>query len=246
MGSVITSTGECVVSCLVQRLGALKFVSDNAGCCGFRPFPRSGRFITFGAHEVYVGTVSAGRYLERVLVAADPPSHSLIRARRRARPVESVEVMMTAPDAPAVGAAGKGVAGDVPPEPEKNKRTACPPMERSENLAGTSRVPAKPLQYVIDRLQESVHAGDDLGHAQAILEEQREALVDEALAMQQVHEDFARDQCEYDAAHGFTPITNQRSRVEEVKTRGRDLNAEIERDNKSRNRSAAFMCGSVG
>jgi hypothetical protein len=57
--------------------------------------------------------------------------------------------------------------------------------------------------------------------------------------MQQVHEDFARDQREYDAAHGFTPITNQRSRVEEVKIRGRDLNAEIERDNKSRNRSAA-------
>jgi hypothetical protein len=109
--------------------------------------------------------------------------------------VESVEVMMTARDAPAAGAAGKGVASDFPLEPEKNKRTARPPMERPKNLAGkgvasdfplepeknkriarppmerpknlagTSRVPAKPLQHVIDRLQEPIHVGDDLEHA---------------------------------------------------------------------------------
>jgi hypothetical protein len=50
--------------------------------------------------------------------------------------------------------------------------------------------------------------GDGPEHAQALLEEQRQALVDEALAMQQVYEDFTQDQREYDAAHGFTPIMN--------------------------------------
>jgi hypothetical protein len=57
-GSVIASLGEHVVSGLVQRLGALKFVSDNADYFWTRPFPMNGRVMNFGAHEVYVGTLS--------------------------------------------------------------------------------------------------------------------------------------------------------------------------------------------
>jgi hypothetical protein len=72
MESMIASSGERVVSGLVQKLGALEFVSDNAGCFGSRPFPRNGRFITFGTHEVYVRTGSVCRYPEWVLKAADP------------------------------------------------------------------------------------------------------------------------------------------------------------------------------
>jgi hypothetical protein len=78
-GSVVASIGERMVFGLVQRLGALKFVDDNASCFKTRPFPRNGRFITFGAHEVYMGTVSACRYPERVLVAVDPSSQSDLR-----------------------------------------------------------------------------------------------------------------------------------------------------------------------
>src|SRR3954469_10217469 len=55
-GSLI-GTGERVVSGLVQRLGALRFVSDNAGCFGNRPFPSSSQFITFGGLDVYVGLI---------------------------------------------------------------------------------------------------------------------------------------------------------------------------------------------
>ena len=48
-GNVIAS-GECVVSGLVQRLGSLSIVSNNAGCFGSRPLPVGGSFIDFGEH----------------------------------------------------------------------------------------------------------------------------------------------------------------------------------------------------
>jgi hypothetical protein len=61
MGSVIAASGVRVVSSLVQRLGSLSFISNNAGCLGGLPFPRNGRIMTFGFHEVYVGTKSVCR-----------------------------------------------------------------------------------------------------------------------------------------------------------------------------------------
>jgi hypothetical protein len=45
--------------------------------------------MTFGSHEVYVGTQSVCRFPEQVLVAADPQSHLLAHAGRSTRPVES-------------------------------------------------------------------------------------------------------------------------------------------------------------
>jgi hypothetical protein len=51
-GSVIAASGVRVVSGLVQRLGLLSFISDNAGCLGGRPFPRNGRIMSFSSHEV--------------------------------------------------------------------------------------------------------------------------------------------------------------------------------------------------
>jgi hypothetical protein len=171
-GSVIASSREHVVSGLVQRLGSLSFVTDNADCFGGRPFPRNGRIISFGSHEVYVGTERACRYPEQVLVAADPPSHMLARAGRSAHPVESAEVMMTAPAAPPAGGASKGAAADVPPEPERTKRSACPPLERAENLAGTSGMSARdqPLISIINQLLEQVQSDDDPEQAKELLE----------------------------------------------------------------------------
>jgi hypothetical protein len=61
-GSVIASLRVRVVSGLVQRLGSLNFISDNTGCLGGRPFLRNGRIMTFGSHEVYVGTERACMY----------------------------------------------------------------------------------------------------------------------------------------------------------------------------------------
>jgi hypothetical protein len=143
-GSMIAASGVCVVSGLVQRLGSLSFISDNAGYLGGRPFPRDGRIMSFGSHEVYVGTERVCR--EEVLVAADPPSHRLAHAGHSARSVESAEVMMAGTSVSSAEDAGKAVAAaaaDTPPEPPKAKRSARPPLERVENLAGTSGVPAR-------------------------------------------------------------------------------------------------------
>jgi hypothetical protein len=167
-------------------LGSLSFVIDNAGCFGSRPFPRNGRIISFGSHKVYMGTERACRYPEQVLVVADPSSHMLARVQRSARPVESAEVMMTAPAALPAGGASKGAVADVPPEPDRTKRSACPPLERAENLAGTSSVSARdqPLIPIINRLLEPVQSGDDLEQAKEILEGTRQALFGEYEAAQ--------------------------------------------------------------
>jgi hypothetical protein len=172
-GSVIAALGVFVVSGLVQRLGSLGFISDNAGCLGGRPFPRDVRIMSFGSHEVYVGTERVCR--EEVLVAADPPSHRLARAGRSARSVESAEVMMAGTSVPSAEDAGKAAAaaaaGDTPPEPPKVKRSARPPLERVENLAGTFDVPARGqvLLPIIDRLLEPVRSGDDPEQTREVL-----------------------------------------------------------------------------
>jgi hypothetical protein len=175
-GSVIAASGVRVVSGLVQRLGSLSFMSDNAGCLGGRPFPRDGRIMSFGSHEVYVGTERVCR--EKVLVAADPPSHRLADAGRSARSVESAEVMMAGTSMPSVEDAGKAAAAaatHTPPEPPKAKRSARPPLECVENLAGTSGVPARAqvLLPIIDQLLEPVRSGDDPEQTREVLEGSR-------------------------------------------------------------------------
>jgi hypothetical protein len=156
-GSVIAASGVRVVSSLVQRLGSLSFISDNTGCLSSRPFPRDGRIMSFGSHEVYVGTERVCR--EEVLVVVDPLSHRLVHAGRSARPVESAEVMMASTSVPSAEDAGKAAAAaaaDTPPEPPKAKRSARPPLERVENLAGTSGVPTRGQVFlpIIDWLLE--------------------------------------------------------------------------------------------
>jgi hypothetical protein len=185
-GSVIATSGVCVVSGLVQRLGSLSFIADNAGCLGGRPFPRDGRIMSFGSHEVYMGTERVCRYPEQVLVAADPPSHLLAHAGRSAFPVESAEVMMADTSVPPVGGAGKvAAAADTPPEQEKIKRSARPLLEHAKNLAGTSGVSARgqPLIPIINRLLEPVQSGNDPEQTKEVLEGTRQTLIDEALAM---------------------------------------------------------------
>jgi hypothetical protein len=98
-GSVIAASGVRVVSGLVQRVGSLSFITDNTGCLGGRPFPRDGRIMSFGSHEVYVGTERVCKKKE--LVAADPPSHLLAHAGCSACPVELAEVMMAGTSVPA-------------------------------------------------------------------------------------------------------------------------------------------------
>jgi hypothetical protein len=149
--------------------------------------------------------------------------------------------MMAGTAMPPADGTGKGAAAaDVTPEKEKAKITARPPLERAENLAGTSGVPARgqPLVPIINRLLELVQFGDDLEQTKEVLEGTRQALVDEALAMEQERERFNRQIREYEAAQGFTPVVTRPSRIEEVRTRGRDLNSELGKNSRAKTHSA--------
>jgi hypothetical protein len=185
-GSMIAASGVRMVSGLIQRLGSLSFITDNAGCLAGRPFPRDGRIISFSSHEAYVGTERVSRYPKQVLMVADPPSHLLAHAGRSARPVDSAEVMMAGTAVPLADGADKGAAAvEVTPKKEKTKRTVRSPLERAENLAGTSGVPVRgqPLIPIINRLLEPVQSGDDPEQTKEVLEGTHQTLVDEALAM---------------------------------------------------------------
>jgi hypothetical protein len=129
---------------------------------------------------------------------------------------------MAGTSVPPADGVGKAAAADTPPEPPKAKRSARPPLECVENLAGTSGVPARGQVFlpIIDRLLELVRSGDDPEQVKEVLEGSRQALVDEALAMHQEHEQFNRQLREYEAAHGFTPVVTRPSRIDEVRTRG--------------------------
>jgi hypothetical protein len=81
--------------------------------------------------------------------------------------------MMVGTAVPPVDGAGKGAAAtEVTPEKEKAKRTARSPLERAENLAGTSGVSARgqPLIPIINRLLEPVQSGDDPEQTKEVLE----------------------------------------------------------------------------
>jgi hypothetical protein len=63
--------------------------------------------------------------------------------------------------------------------------------------------------------------------------------------MHQEREWFNRQLREYEAAHGFTPVVTQPSRIEEVRTRGRDLNAELGKDARAKSHSATSIVPKV-
>jgi hypothetical protein len=56
--------------------------------------------------------------------------------------------------------------------------------------------------------------------------------------MQQERNKFNRELREYEAAQGFTPVVTWPSRIDEVRTRGRDLNTELDKDTRTRAHSA--------
>ena len=94
----LIGTGERIISVLVQRFGALDFVSDNAGCFGTRPLPRNGLFVKLGAHKVYVAVDVSCVHPRHVVDAGEPPL-TVACGARIARSPDHPEVMMTAPGA---------------------------------------------------------------------------------------------------------------------------------------------------
>jgi hypothetical protein len=95
--------------------------------------------------------------------------------------------MMAGTSVPPSGGAGKAAAAatDTPPEQEKIKRSARPPLERVENLASTSSASARgqPLIPIINRLLKPMQSGDDPEQTKEVLEGTHQTLIDEALAM---------------------------------------------------------------
>ena len=226
-GSFIAS-GERVVSGLVQRLGSLDFVSDNAGNFLNGPFPRNGLFVNFGQHRVFVGTVPVRVYPEVVRVAADPPAF-----RATSRSASSAEVLMVGTGTDL----GKGAAAEPAVPAARPSRSSKPAYERQENIterAGTSTPPIpNVLQATIDRLATPVVPTTDFALTQAELEEQRQSVLREATEVARVRQEFDISLREYNMAHGFTPVSKEPSRMPDVRARGRILNEEIARDGSS-------------
>jgi hypothetical protein len=169
MGSILASS-ERAVSGLVQRLGSMDFVSDNAGNFGNKPFPRNGSFLTFSAHRVYVSMVQVCRHPEVVHVAVDPPAVCAARGRRTGRPASCVEVMTAGlgADVGKAATAEKAAGG-------RTTRSGKPAYERAENIAGQAGTSTTPipnvLQASIDLLAMPVVSTTDLALAQVQLEE---------------------------------------------------------------------------
>jgi hypothetical protein len=173
----VTASGEHVVSGLIQRLGSLDFISDNAGSfANGTKWPRNGGVMLFGSHRIYVGTVLARRYPTKVLVAPDPPRPAAARGSRTDRTAGSVELMMAGATDAAKGAAGEEAA------PTRSRHQAKHPLERDENIAGTSNVPpvATPLQAAMDVLSTPIAPNADAAATQAELEAQRQTLLNGA------------------------------------------------------------------
>jgi hypothetical protein len=127
-------SGERMVSGLVYRLGSLDFIDDNDGCfSNGGKFPKNGRIIKFGSHRVYLGTVPVRQYLSPVLVAPDPPRSA--RGLRNGCAAGSVEVLVVGVADADKEAAAEG-AGQT-----KSARTAKPPTERDQVVAGTFVAP---------------------------------------------------------------------------------------------------------
>ena len=94
---------------------------------------------------------------------------------------------------PIIGA-GHATAGEAEAS-AKSTRTARPPLEKPENRAahaGTSSVPVVPgpLQNVIEKLATPVAPSADAALAQAQLEEQRQSILQEAIEVARVRQEF--------------------------------------------------------
>ncbi|KAK1615926.1 hypothetical protein QYE76_021443 [Lolium multiflorum] len=213
----LTITTERVASGLIWRFGSLDCVSDNAGCFADRPFPAGGSVISFGGFDVYVATVAPPRYPRRVLRCASPPPRAGSSAP--ASPAV-VQVMM----------AGEEL-------PSKSTRVRGPDLER--NVGGhASASGAKPppppsrLEQVRAKLSTplTTGAGADAATVEADLEAHRVLLLKQTEELAAAKRQWDITQREYNRAHGLTPGGDNPSRAGQIRRRGRDLGAEIDRD----------------
>ncbi|KAK1670554.1 hypothetical protein QYE76_058713 [Lolium multiflorum] len=217
---LLTISGERVVSGLVQRLGSLDFVNDNTGCfSNGGKFPKNGSIIEFGSLRVYYGTVPERQCLSPV--APDPP-RSVLRSGHAAG---SVEVMVVGTAGTGKEAAAEG-AGQT-----RSTRTAKPPTERDQEVAGTSAAPPEtPLQAAMNVLATPIAQNIDPAAAQAELEAQRQKLLSGGADIIRAQRELNLTLREYNAAHGFASVSAQPARIPENRLRARNLDQDLRKD----------------
>ena len=100
-----------------------------------------------------------------------------------------------------------------------------------------------PLEDIIEKLAVPVASGADAALTAAELELQRQQLHEEAMEIAKIRRNFGISLREYNAAHGLTPVADHPSRIEDVRRRGKGLNAEIARDGRSSSRKTPSQIG---
>ncbi|KAK1677037.1 hypothetical protein QYE76_037885 [Lolium multiflorum] len=211
-----TATGERVASGLVWRFGSLDCVSDNAGRFADRPFPAGGSIISFGQHDVYVAAIAPPRYPQQVLRCASPPTGAGA-SNTLASPCV-VQVMTT---------------GDE--NTTRATRVRGPNLERNADGSAAGSGPKAPpppsrLDAARARLSTPLTAGADPTTIEADLEAHRQFLLKQAEEVAAAQRQLQITRREFDRAHGFTPAGNAPSRAGQIRRRGGDLGAEIDRD----------------
>jgi hypothetical protein len=100
----------------------------------------------------------------------------------------------------------------------KSRRTAKPPTERDEVIAGTSTAPPKatPLQAAMSVLATPIAHNADAAATQAELEAQRQKLLSGAADIVKAQQELNLTLREYNAAHGFASVSANPARVAET------------------------------
>ena len=107
-------------------------------------------------------------------------------------------------------------------------------MERLLNQADAAGTSGTALQATIERLGMPLVVDGNAEQVRAQLEEHRKAVIREAEELAKAKEEYELVVREYNAAQCFTPVAKGPSRLNEVRDRGRRLNAEIDRDGRAR------------
>ncbi|KAK1627581.1 hypothetical protein QYE76_001896 [Lolium multiflorum] len=218
---VLEISGERTVSALVQRIYAMDFINDNAGCfANGGVFPKNGRIIEFGSHRVYLGTVPVRQCLSLVLVAPDPPRWLCAGCA-----AGSVEVMMTGVAGAGKEAVGEGAGRAV------STRAAKPPLERDACAAGASSAPPEtPLQAAMNILATPIAQNIDPAAAQAELEAQRQKMLESGKDIVRAQRELNLTVREYNAAHGFASVSAHAARMPENRLKARNLDQDLRKE----------------
>ena len=121
-----------------------------------------------------------------------------------------------------------------PEDSPRASRAGRPPLERSQDPADMAGPSGTALRATIERLGMPLEVNADPVLARAQLEEFRKIVIREAKEVARTQEEYEMIVAEYNGAQEFAPVAKGPSRMNEVRDRGKNLNAEIDRDGRTR------------